>query len=523
MTVDQIREKYISKKYEVKQDGNVLSFQVPPEDIISVCRQLYFHPSLQLKTITATDERKAGIGFRILYAFGVPKENIFLVPFIVLNGKEEFPSLTRAIHEASIYERKIRSLFGLEPVGHPNPRPLLLHENWPSNIFPLRKDFHWQERPAEANGTYEFRKVEGEGVYEIPVGPVHAGIIEPGHFRFSVAGEEIVLLEARLGFTHKGTEKLFEVFPLGEKVTLSERVSGDSSFTHSMAFCQALENLSEIEIPKRANYVRVIFSELERLANHCNDVGFIMLDTGYSFGGTHGARLREMIMQWNERLAGSRFLRGLNCIGGITRDISDEMCGELRSALTTMRKDFSEMIEISEDSSTMLNRLEGTGKLDRQIAADHGIIGIAGRSVGLEHDARKEYPYAAYNNFDFEIAMENAGDVRARFNVRVKEIHSSFEILDQALRSMPSVKDIAADKKVEFRKNSCAVGVAEAWRGDVVYFVVTDADGKISRVDVRDPSFLNWHVLGHAGNGNVVPDFPLINKSFNLSYSGYDV
>jgi len=523
MTADQISEKYIPKNYEIKKDGNVVSFHVPPEDIIAVCRQLYFHTALQLKTITATDERKEGIGFRILYVFGVPKEDIFLVPFIVVNAKEEFPSLTREIHEASIYERKTRSLFGLKPVGHSNPRPLILHENWPSNVFPLRKDFHWQERPAEANGTYEFRKVEGEGLYEIPVGPVHAGIIEPGHFRFSVAGEEIVLLEARLGFTHKGTEKLFEILPLGQKVKLSERVSGDSSFTHSMAFCQALENLSEIEIPERAKYLRVLFSELERLANHFNDIGFIMLDTGYSFGGTHGARLREMIMQWNERLTGSRFLRGLNCVGGVTKDIPNEMCGELRSALAILRKDFSEMIEISEDSSTLLNRLEGTGKLDHQIAVDHGVIGIAGRAVGLEHDARKEYPYAAYDNFDFEIAMENGGDVRARFNVRVKEIHTSLEILEQALRSIPSEQDVAASKKVEFRKNSYGVGVAEAWRGDVVYFVATDADGKISRVDVRDPSFLNWHVLGHAGNGNVVPDFPLINKSFNLSYSGYDV
>ncbi len=519
----EIVEKYIPKNYQPKIDGNVLEYQVSSGDILNVCCELYFNHGLPLKTITAVDERRENGGFKIIYLFGLPKENIFLAPYITLKNTEEFPSITKKIQQASWHERKIKTFFGLQPVGHPDPRPLILHENWPSDVFPLRKDFNWQQRPAEAAGTYEFQKVEGEGIYEIPVGPVHAGIIEPGHFRFSVAGEEIILLEPKLGYVHKGTEKLFEVLPLADKVRLSERVSGDTSFTHSLAFCQAVENLSNLEVPERVKYLRVIFSELERLANHFNDIGFIMLDTGYSFGGSNGTRLRERIMQWHERLTGSRYLRGVNVIGGVTKDISVEVGREFLEDLQKIKKDFTEVIEISEDSASLLNRLEGAGQLDREVALDHGVIGVAGRAVGIPRDVRIDYPYAAYDKIKFNISLEKNGDVRSRLYVRIKEVYSSMLIIEQALGCLSSEGKLVADGKLELRKNSCAVGVAEGWRGEIVYFVLTDAVGNITRVDVRDSSFVNWAVLGYAGQGNVVPDFPLINKSFNLSYSGNDV
>lgn len=518
----EIITKYIPKNYQPKTDGNVLSYNVPVAEIAGVCKQLYFEYGLPLKTITAVDDRKENGGFRIMYVFGLPKENVFLAPYIILKDTEEFPSITKQIQQAFWHERKIKTFFGLNPVGHPDPRPLILHENWPNNVFPLRKDFNWQDRPAEANNTYEFQKVDGEGIYEIPVGPVHAGIIEPGHFRFSVAGEEIVLLEPKLGYVHKGTEKLFEVLPLADKVRLSERVSGDTSFTHSMAYCQAIENLANLEVLERAKYLRVIFSELERLANHFNDVGFIMLDTGYSFGGANGTRLREMIMQWHERLTGSRFLRGVNTIGGVTKDISAEVGHELLQDLQKIKKDFTEVVDISENSATLLNRLEGAGKLDAKIAMDHGVIGVAGRAVGIARDARIDYPYAAYDKVKFNISLEKNGDVRSRLYVRIKEVYSSLDIIEQAFGGMPA-GNLVAGGKIELRKNSYAVGLAEGWRGDIVYFVITDAAGNITRVDVRDPSFINWTVVGYAGKGNVVPDFPLINKSFNLSYSGDDL
>jgi len=511
--------KYISDKYEIKTDGNIFTYNVPINEIVEVCRELYVDYKFQLKIITASAEGKNE--FKIHYIFGLPKENIFLIPYIKVT--KDFPTLTEYIHEASGYERRIKSFFGLNPIGHLLPRQILLHENWPENLHPLKKDFNWQKRPKEAHGKYEFQKVEGEGIYEIPVGPVHAGIIEPGHFRFSMVGEEIILLEPKLGYKHKGIEKLFEVKSLEENVKLSERVSGDTSFTHSMAFCQAIENIADIEIPARAQYLRVIFSELERLANHFNDIGFIMLDTGYNFGGSNCARLREMLMQIHENLCGSRFLRGINSIGGVNIDITQEKLSQLLAHLRKIYKDFKEVIKISENSSTLLRRLAGTGKLENQLAVDHGALGVSGRAIGIEHDARLEYPYAAYDKIEFNIALENEGDVQARWALRIKEVHSSKLILEKAIEGIPISKELKKSKKIILKPNSFGIGITEAWRGEVIYFVITDSNGKIIRVDVRDPSFLNWPLVGHAGKGNVLPDFPLINKSFNLSYSGNDL
>src|SRR3989344_5347657 len=517
-------EKYIPKKYGTEIHGNLAVFEVPVSEITDVVKNLYADSSTSLKTITATDERKDSACFKIFYIFGVPGENIFLAPFIRLQGVEEFPSVASIIHEAWNYERKIRTFFGLNPKGLLDERPIILHDNWPKNLFPLRKDFNWNKRPDKSKGSYEFQKVEGEGIYEIPVGPIHAGIIEPGHFRFNVAGEEILLLEARLGFVHKGSEKLFEVLPMDAKLKLSEKISGDSSFSHSLAFCQAIENLAGINVPERAKYLRVVFAELERLANHLGDIGAIMIDTGFNFGGANGARLREMVMRINERLSGSRFLRGVNIIGGVMKDIDRENQDKLVGELQNIIKDFSEVINIAENSSSLLNRLKDTGILNYQIVKDYGVVGVAAKAVGIEMDARADYPYAAYDKLGFETAIGKSGDVHARFSVRVKEVYSSFEIIKKVLAGLSESGQItSAPVNIVLKKNAIAVSIVEGWRGDIIYFVATDLEGNINRVDVRDPSFLNWAAVGHAGPGNIVPDFPLINKSFNLSYSGNDL
>jgi Ni,Fe-hydrogenase III large subunit/Ni,Fe-hydrogenase III component G len=504
--------------------GNAIAFEVASSDIVKVTRKLYKEKHLDLKLITATDERKEQGCFRIWYIFGKPKEKTFTIPYIRLKDTFEFPSITPKIHHAWNHERKIRSFFGLIPVGHPDTRPLLLHENWPVDIFPLRKDFDWKARPQTAQGTYHFQKITGEGIYEIPVGPVHAGIIEPGHFRFSVLGEEIMLLEPRLGFTHKGCEKLFEQLPLDDKIRLSEKVSGDSSFSHSLAFCQALEQLASNSVAKRALYLRVIFAELERLANHFGDIGALMLDTGFNFGGSHGARLREMIMGIHDRLAGNRFLRGVNVLGGVTRDIDNSVACQIAIELEDIEEDFSEIVEAAEGSASLLNRMKSTGVVSLAIAQDHGVVGVTARAVGIMRDTRIDFPYAAYGDLGFNgISIELDGDVYARFSVRVKEVSSSIAILKQALRNLPDGPIRTLGSEARFAKNAFAVGVVEGWRGEIVYFVTTDNQGAISRVAPRDPSFVNWSVLEYAGLKNIVPDFPLINKSFSLSYSGYDL
>jgi Ni,Fe-hydrogenase III large subunit/Ni,Fe-hydrogenase III component G len=515
---------FLPQNTKTTEFRNTVTFEIPAPEIIRMVQVLQKRLHLELKLITATDEHGDLGGFRIWYIFGVPKKNIFIIPHIRLTETLEFPSLARTIHQAWNFEKKIHSFFGLRPMGHPDIRPILLHENWPSNAFPLRKDFEWNTRPDQAHESYHFQRVKGEGIYEIPVGPVHAGIIEPGHFRFSVAGEEIMLLEPRLGYTHKGSEKLFERLSIEEKILLSEKISGDSSFSHSMAFCQAIEQLKGITLPERALYLRLIYSELERIANHFGDIGAIMLDAGFNFGGSHGSRLREMIMRINERISGSRFLRGVNCVGGVRIDLDEKIKNSLADELIRIEKDFSEVMEAAGNSDTLFNRLKGTGILTFDIAKDHGVTGIAAKAVGILKDARVDFPYAAYGKLDFDrIESEQGGDVHARFRVRVKEIGASMYLIQKAFRKMPQGQIHSENTGLPLPQNGIAISIVEGWRGDIVYFVSTDSKGTISRVAPRDPSFINWPVLEHAVLGNIVPDFPLINKSFNLSYSGNDL
>lgn len=517
-------KQYFPENAEVIINGNVALFEVSSSQIKKVIGELYINKNLSFKIITATDERKENGCFKIWYVFGASKEKAFIVAYIKLRNTTEFPSLTSIIHAAWNYEKKIHTFFGLTPIGHPDLRPIILHGNWPTDMFPLRKDFNWQTRPNDIKNTYKFQKVGGEGIYEIPVGPIHAGIIEPGHFRFSVAGENIVLLEPKLGFTHKGSEKLFEILPITDKIRLSEKISGDSSFSHSLAFCHAIEQLSSVVVPKRAKYLRTIYAELERLANHFGDIGAIMVDTGFNFGGAQGARLREMILQINERITGNRFLRKINTIGGVTKDIDIKEKNKLSKELANIFKDFSQIVVIARESTSLLNRLKNTGVLSQEVAKNHGVVGIAGKAVGIVADARIDYPYAAYSEITLEnIATEQSGDVYARFNIRIKEVSTSIEIIKNALQKLPEGRINVSDVGEMFKKNALSIGIVEGWRGEIIYFVTTDSNGKISRVYPRDPSFINWAVIGEAGFNNVVPDFPLINKSFNLSYSGNDL
>lgn len=517
-------EAYIPKKTDYQLHGNLAVFEVPASEIVSVCDNLYNNKKLQLKLIDASDEHQDKRGFVVWYVFGIPKENRFIAAKVRLKDGEELPSVTQAIHAAGAYERKLSTLFGITPVGTPDTRPTLLHENWPESVYPLRKDFKYSTRPKVAKNTYKFQRVKGEGVYEIPVGPIHAGIIEPGHFRFSMAGEEILLLEPRLGYVHKGSEKLFEKLSVKKAVKLAEKISGDSSFSHSLAFCQAVEDLANVNVPKRAQYLRVVFAELERLANHFGDIGAIMLDTGFNFGGANGARLREHIMQINELVTGSRFLRGVNTVGGVNVDIPEAVCEKITQQLAAIAKDFNEVVEIAENSTSLQNRLKETGPINRETAEAYGAVGIAARAVGINVDTRHDYPYATYSELELApIALGENGDVYSRFEVRIEEARGAIETIIQALSKMPSGGVVAETKNVKLRGNSVSASCVEGWRGEIFYLLITDKAGELTRVALRDPSFINWQLLGHAGAGQMIPDFPLINKSFNLSYTGNDL
>lgn len=510
--------------------GNALLFPLLPSDAANIVLSLKKDMALPLKTMFALDERKESGVFRVCYVFGAPKHDTFLVPYIdIAPDAPAFESLARRDREFSMYEREIYTFFGIDPAGHPEKERIILHpENFPESVYPLRKDIHWNARPQRsepsANFAFAAKTYGGEGVYEIPVGPVHAGIIEPGHFRFSVLGEEVLMLEPRLGYVHKGVEKLFETLSLGRAVMLAERVSGDSSFSHALALCQSLEALADVTVPKRAALLRVVYAELERLANHAGDIGFIMLDAGFSFGGAEGSRIRERLLRLNERISGNRFLRGVAVPGGVATDITPTFAAELVEDLGALEKAFTRFVEVSLESDSLLNRLEGTGTLTSDIAKDHGVVGVAARAVGQAVDSRKDFPYAAYPSLRFSVPTENGGDVHARFAVRVAEAEESFSLINQALEKLQNEPSpLCAPFPDRLPANSFGIGIAEGFRGDIVYASVSDGAGALARVKVRDPSFLIWPAFPYSAPADVVPDFPLINKSYNLSYSGNDL
>lgn len=507
--------------YTAEFSGNTARIAVTPETLRDAFQTAHAL-ALPLITLFATDDRATIHAFRIHYVFGIPKHEAFYIVLTLTLEGTSFPSLARRYPNTAMYEREIMSLFGLTAEGHPDPRSIILHEeNWPKNTYPLRKDFAWNTTvPETRSGTYRFNIVKGEGIYEIPVGPVHAGIIEPGHFRFSMAGEEMVALEPRLGWVHKGVEKLFENLPMEKHLTLAEHISGDSSFAHALAYSQGIETLTKTTVPDRVRFLRVIFAEMERIANHCGDIGAIMLDTGHSFGGSNGARMRERVLQMNEILTGSRFLRGVVVPGGMTKDIKGSAGEKLTNFLKDLRKDFAEVIEVADSDPTLQNRLVTTGRLSRDVAKDYGALGIAARCTGIEKDARVEYPYAAYDSFTVPIAIEQDGDVNARFHVRIREVYASIDLILEALELMPDGSIMKLMNKLP--EAGMIISVVEGWRGEIAYAIVAEK-GTLTRVKVRDTSFINWQLFPHIIHKDIVPDFPLINKSFNLSYTGNDL
>lgn len=429
-----------------------------------------------------------------------------------------FSSLAKNIYSASLFEREIYEMFGIMPEGNPDLRRLSLHDEvWAKGNYPLRKDF--QKSQGVDLGEYKFGKVEGEGIFEVPVGPVHAGIIGPGHFRFSVAGEPIINLEIRLGFTHRGVEKLFEGKSCSEAVLLSECVSGDSCFAHTAAFCQAAEKISGINIPKQAAYLRAIFLELERMYNHVNDIGGIAVDVGFSFPAALASIIKETILQLNENLCGSRYLKRINVVGGVSLDIDEEKRKLLLDSLKNIKKDFNELVKILNSSVSFMDRVDSTGALKRKTAEDLGVIGLAGRASGILLDLRK-YFSDVYKEAKFKMAAEQAGDVLARLRVRTLEFEESIRLIEVFSSRLVRGEKINAGPQL---KEGSALGYVEGWRGPVLYWVKTDTKGLVERCKVVDTSFHNWQGLSYAVLGNIIPDFPLCNKSFDLSYSGNDL
>jgi Ni,Fe-hydrogenase III large subunit/Ni,Fe-hydrogenase III component G len=506
--------------------GNELYRELGKKEFRDHCVLLYQSGCVP-RVMFATDERTIDGSFKIYMVFS-GKKNIFHIPFMKLTADEpSYRSLTPDIPSVHWYEREINDMFGLIPEGHPDMRRLIFHDAFPSGSHPLRKDWkiteaelkEWGEGVAKKE-PYRFMEAEGEGVYEIPVGPVHAGIIEPGHFRFSALGETILYLEPRLFYTHKGTEKLFENIGFIKGVALAERVSGTSSFSHSSAYCMAVERMMGIEITENAKATRTLLLELERLYNHIGDIGNMCAGTGLAAGYAKGAIIKEILQQLNERLTGSRYLRGINVIGGVGKDILPHS-DDILSTVGSVTGKYKEFMELLLNTVSHVDRLEGTGRLSKDIAMKLGATGITARASGINDDIRKAHPHLLYDRLDFEAHTMSKGDVLARMIIRAEETECSISIINAILENKYKGELVAGMKNIP--AFSSALGYTETPRGSVFYWVKSDKDGKPLRVKLRSPSFCNWPVVPFAVHGNIVPDFPLCNKSFNLSYSGCDM
>jgi Ni,Fe-hydrogenase III large subunit/Ni,Fe-hydrogenase III component G len=468
----------------------------------------------------AADETLFARGFGIYACYEKGGEYLIIKASMPIEDAT-FPSLTKKFVSAYRFERQINSLMGVVPVGHPDLRPWIRHEDWQENVFPLRKSFDASKRITRVKGRYPWITVGGEGVYEIPVGPVHAGIIEPGHFRFSAVGENVLNLEARLGYTHKGIEKRFESLSWEQGARLAGRVSGDTTVAHSLTYCRTVEAMSECHPPERALWLRALMLERERIANHLWDIGAIAGDVGFAFMFYQMSMLKERIMRTNHQLFGHRFMMDRIMPGGVTIDLTQEGRDVIISEMNWLSKEFERLVIIYDRNSSITERLLTTGILLPDEASELGVVGFVARASGQRMDCRVQNPFTPYDQIIPKMTVLESGDVYARAWVRIEEIRESIRIIREILNNLPN-----GNIAVSFNQPSpdrAGIAIVEGWRGEVVYWIQSGLAGEISRCMVRDPSSVNWLALERAIIGNIVPDFPVCNKSFNQSYSGCDL
>lgn len=437
---------------------------------------------------------------------------IAVISYACVDGK--FPSVGARHPPAIRLERAIRSLYGLEPVGLPDTRPWLDLGFW-DVAHPLRG----RSEPAQVKSPYEFLPAEGEGLHQIPVGPVHAGIIEPGHFRFTANGETVVRLEQRLGYVHKGIEALMAGAPIDKAARLASRTSGDSTVAYAIAFSRAVEAATQAEAPPRAVYLRALMAELERLANHFGDIGAICNDASFTLMLAQCGILRERTLRTASACFGHRLMMDCVAPGGVRHDLKDEGITRIAVLLDEIRRAFPSLIELYDMTASLQDRTATTGVLAPDLARQFGAGGFVGRGSARPFDARRTPGYPPYDALTFEIPVFDSGDVNARVWVRIREIEQSVALIEQILQRMPAG---AMQADVNGERSGEGMALAEGFRGDVLAWVRIE-NGRVATAHLRDPSWFQWPLLEAAIEGNIVADFPLCNKSFNCSYSGHDL
>ena len=487
----------------------------------AVCQQVRDNGG-RLVALWGSDDRDCGEGYAVHAALAV--QSGLVVATLPLAG-ESFPDVSDIFPSANRMQRAVCDLFGVRAEGAVDQRKWLRHAAWRADEFPLRKDFNHELRDTNHDprpgDDYPFVQVEGEGVHEIPVGPVHAGTIEPGHFRFSIVGEGVLRLEERLGYKHKGIEKRFEQMTLAEGAKLAGRVSGDSTVAYAWAYAMAVEAVTGITPPPRALWLRALALERERVGQHLWDLGFLGNDAGFGFGLAQFSRLREDWLRASNAWFGHRYSMDAIVPGGVARDIGSEGIAGIRSEIGAVGTAVSTLREIYVNHAGLQDRFVDCGRIRQDQAARLGLSGLAGRASGIASDLRVQIPPAPYDRLGVSMVVRTGGDVAARATVRVDEIVESLRLIGAILDGLPG-GDIATPVPAA-PEHAFGIGWVEGWRGEVLIALETGANNRIRRCHPHDPSWQNWPLLERAVLGNIVPDFPLINKSFNLSYSGHDL
>jgi len=437
----------------------------------------------------------------------------------VRDADGRYPGLELHFPCASRMQRAMADLSGLRS-SDPDARAWLRHNAWPADFHPLADHAQLTDHEAGVD-VYPFVRVDGDGVHEIPVGPVHAGIIEPGHFRFSIVGEKVLRLEERLGYVHKGIERRFTELDILDAHRLAARVSGDSAVAFSWAYCQALEAIAGVTIAPRAAWLRALCLELERIANHLGDLGALGNDAGFAFGLAQFSRLKENLLRACDETLGERYLMNAIAPGGTHADLGAAEAQVLKATVAAIAQEVSTLRKIYDEHEGVRDRFTGAGIVTAELAARLGLTGLAGRASGQAFDLRCDLPCTPYTELEVTKIGRGTGDVASRVAVRFDELEESARLVERLVAGLPGgpYKETVPLPPA----GALGVGLIEGWRGPVLVALEAGAAGTIARCHPHDPSWQNWPVLEHAIIGNIVPDFPLINKSFNLSYSGHDL
>jgi Ni,Fe-hydrogenase III large subunit/Ni,Fe-hydrogenase III component G len=498
-------------------DGAVWRFSLDASRLPSFARSIQDEGG-QLLALWGSDDRHLGAGYAVHVAF-LSSVGLVWTTSALAAAQPAYPDLAHIFPQAERMQRATFDLLGITAREAVDTRKWLRHGAWPEGCFPLRRDA--VVAPERAPDRYPFIRVEGDGVHEIPVGPIHAGTIEPGHFRFSIIGERILRLEERLGYTHKGTEKRFEGLDVETGAKLAGRVSGDTHSAFTWAYCMAVETATHTAVPERARWLRALFLEIERIANHLGDLGYLGNDVALSFGFMQFWRLKEDWLRLSQTLFGHRYLFDAIVPGGVVRDVDAGGSAALAALAARIEAEVRELKLVYDEHAGLQDRFANTGIVKPALAARLGLTGLAGRASGQAWDARVQFPQPPYDALDVNMATHRRGDVLARAEVRFGEVFESLRLVRDILQRMP-----AGGIRVAPQRNAAiaeGLGWVEGWRGPILVAVRIAADGALDRVHPHDPSWQNWPLLEVGVLGNIVPDFPLINKSFNLSYSGQDL